>query len=98
MDPCSLPVLPTPTQPRPDEYPSVDLDIGRLDDGRPAGDLAINPRPELGRTVADRLHQLRRKLVADRSRPNCFYHLALNLRNDALRRMRRRDQAHPGVG
>ena len=62
---------------------------------------AISPsmraRNSAGR-IADRLHQLRGKLVADRRRPNCFYHLALNSRNDGLRRMRRRDHAHPGVG
>src|SRR5882724_13572545 len=97
MDPCSSPVTPTlPTQPA-DEQPSVHLDVRGLDDRSPTDDLAIDARPEFGRTVADRLHQLRGKLFADRCRPDCFYHLALNLRNDSLWRVRRRDHAHPGV-
>src|SRR3954470_23307125 len=81
-----------------DEQPSVHLDIRGLDDRSPTDDLAIDARPEFGRAVADRLHQLRGKLFADRCRPNCFYHFALNLRNEWLWRVRRRDHAHPGVG
>src|SRR5471032_2716870 len=83
-----------PTQPT-DEQPSVHLDVRGLDDRSPTDDLAINARPELGRAIADRLHQLRGKLFAYRCRPDCFYHLALNLRNDSLRRVRRRDHAIP---
>src|SRR5678815_5667381 len=78
--------------------PSVHLDVRGPDDRRPAGDLAFDPRPEFGRAVADRFHQLSGQLLADRFRPNCFYHFALNLRNDTLRRVRRRDHAHPGIG
>ncbi len=84
---ASLPTLPT--EPAPIARAQLNLDVRGLDHRRPAGDLAIDARPELGRRIADRLHQLRRKLVADRCRPDRFYHLALNSRNDGLRRARR---------
>src|SRR3954464_15628363 len=79
-----------PTQPA-DEQTSVHLDIRGLDDRSPTDDLAIDPRPEFGRAIADRLHQLRGKLLANGARPNCFYHLALNSRNECVRRVCRRN-------
>src|SRR4051794_34669984 len=83
-------VLITGYSPRSHNQPNHDLsvhfDIRGLDDRRPAGDFAVDTSPKLRRAVTDWLHQLGRKLFADRVRPDCFYHFALNLRNDALRR------------
>src|SRR5258707_1057967 len=64
---------------------SVNLDVRSLDHRRPAVDLAVDARPEFGRTIADRFHQLRCEFIANPSRPKCFYHRALNFRNDGFR-------------
>src|SRR4029078_230548 len=79
------------------QSPSVDPDVRGFDHRPPPVDLAIDPRPEFGWTAANSFNQLCRTLFANRRCPNGFYHLAMNLRNDGLRRMAGRDHAHPGV-
>src|SRR5262245_29964153 len=66
---------------------SIDLEIDRLDDGRPARDLALDHGAEFRWRVADRLHQLGRELFARVGRLDCVHHLVVDSRDHGAARL-----------
>src|SRR5437016_12877884 len=71
---------------------------GRLDDRRPASNLAANVVAELGRRARQRLHAEIEKMLPRLGRAHEIDERRVQLAHDRPRRVRRRENALPSIG
>src|SRR6185503_11814192 len=76
---------------------SVGLDAGVPDDLAPLRVVFADEAPELGRRVGRQLDSLRPELRLELGAAQDLHHLAVDLHHHLLRRLRRHEQAEPGI-